>query len=51
MELNEWSSDLMTIAETARVLHVPRQLGARTPGRKVNSKVSGLFRGPRGVQA
>ena len=23
MELNEWNSDLMTVEETARVLHVP----------------------------
>ena len=51
MDSNEFNSDLMTVEEIARVLHVPRQLGARTPGRKVNSKVSGLFRGPRGVQA
>jgi hypothetical protein len=23
MELNEWNSDLMTVVETARMLHVP----------------------------
>ena len=30
MELNDWNSDLMTVEETARVLHVPFFLGPRT---------------------
>jgi hypothetical protein len=30
MELNDWNSDLMTVEETARLLHVPLFLGPRT---------------------
>ena len=29
MELNDWNSDLMTVEETARLLHVPQQYAVR----------------------
>jgi excisionase family DNA binding protein len=43
MELNDWNSDLITIAETARVMHVPQQYAARPAKRTDKSTISELF--------
>jgi hypothetical protein len=48
MALNELNSNLMTVAETARRLHVPRKYAARPPECAFNSMIGEFFRGSRG---
>jgi hypothetical protein len=48
MELNDLNFDLMTVVETARVLHATREYVACQSERTGESTKNGFLKGPRG---